>query len=186
MPLLTSNRASPTGNRLLDALPNGEREGLLEKMKRLPIRPKEMLQAPGQSMRQVYFPLSGVISLMTSLVEGMDIETATIGNEGMVGVHAFLGGGPLGTGQAMSQVPGEMLAMSADVFRAKANGDGKLRSIMLAYTQALFAQISQAVACNSVHEIQQRTAKWLLETHDGPEGPTPSSSPRSSWPRCWA
>jgi CRP-like cAMP-binding protein len=166
MPAPSLNQASPTGNRLLDALPNGERERLLQAMKRLPIRPKEMLQEPGRAMRQVYFPLSGVVSLMIPLVEGMAIETATIGNEGMVGVHAFLGGGPLGNGQAMSQVSGQMLAMNVDTFRAEANGDGKLRSVMLAYTQALFAQISQAVACNGVHEIQQRTAKWLLETHD--------------------
>jgi len=166
MPVSPLNRASPTGNRLLDALPNGEHERLVEGTKRLPIRPHEVFQEPGRAMRQVFFPLSGVISLMTPLVEGVAIETATVGNEGMVGVHAFLGGGPLGNGQAIGQVSGEMLAMNVDTFRAEANGDGKLHSIMLAYTQALFAQISQAVACNGVDEIQQRAAKWLLETHD--------------------
>src|ERR1051325_8187432 len=126
MPSLTPNRAAPTGNRLLDALPNGEREQLLQAMKRLPIRPREMLQEPGRAMRQVYFPLSGVVSLMIPLVEGAAIETAPMGSGGMVGVHACRGGGPLGNGQAMSQVPGEMLAINVDTFRAEANGDGKL------------------------------------------------------------
>ncbi len=90
----------------------------------------------------------------------------------MVGVHAFLGGGPLGNAQAMSQVSGEMLSMNVDTFRAVVDGEAKskLRAVMLAYTQALFAQIAQAVACNGVHEIQQRTAKWLLETHDRATG----------------
>jgi CRP-like cAMP-binding protein len=117
-------------------------------------------------MRKVYFPTSGVISLMTPLEDGGAIETATIGYEGMVGVHAFLGGGGLSSLLAMSQVPGEMLVMDVDHFRAEATAPGKLPAVLHAYTQALFAQISQAVACNVSHEIQQRTAKWLLQTHD--------------------
>jgi CRP-like cAMP-binding protein len=135
-------------------------------MHRRPLRPHDVLMEQGQPMREVYFPLAGVISLMTPLLDGSAIETATVGREGMVGVHAFLGGGVLGNSLAIGQVPGEMLAMNVDTFRAEVEEDGKLRSLMLAYTQALFAQISQAVACNGAHEIQQRTAKWLLETHD--------------------
>jgi CRP-like cAMP-binding protein len=156
-------------NRLLDMLPNGERTTLMSKMRGRAITPHDVLQAPGESMREVHFPLSGVVSLMTPMESGEAIQVATIGREGMVGVHAFLGGGPLGNGQAISQVPGEMLSLDVDAFRAIVDDDGKLRSVMLAYTQALFAQISQAVACNGVHEIQQRTAKWLLETHDRAE-----------------
>jgi CRP-like cAMP-binding protein len=135
-------------------------------MERIPLEPHDMLQAVGRPMRKAYFPLSGVISLMTPLGDGSAIETATVGNEGMVGVHAFLGGGALGNGLAMAQIAGEALAIDVDTFRAEVEEDGKLASLMRAYTQALFAQISQAVACNSAHEIQQRAAKWLLETHD--------------------
>src|SRR5205823_9933564 len=76
----------------------------------------------------------------------------------------------LNNGQAMSQVPGEMLSLGVDSFRAFVDGDGKMRDIMMAYMQALFAQIAQAVACNGVHEIQQRTAKWLLESHERADG----------------
>jgi CRP-like cAMP-binding protein len=159
-------------NRLLSLLPNGERVSLLSKMQRQPIIPHDLLHPPGQSIRRVFFPLSGVISLMTPLADGSAVETATVGREGMVGVHAFLGGGPLGNAQAMSQVPGEMLSMNVDTFRAVVDGEAKskLRAVMLAYTQALFVQIAQGVACNGVHEIQQRTAKWLLETHDRATG----------------
>ncbi len=84
----------------------------------------------------------------------------------MVGIHVFLGGGVLGNSQAMGQVPGEALRMDADHFRAEVSGDGKLRQVMYAYAQALFAQISQGVACNGAHVIQERCARWLLESHD--------------------
>ena len=161
---------SRTHNRLLDRLPNGERTELVSMMNLVPITPHDVIQVAGEQLRSVYFPVSGVISLMTPLQDGTSIETATVGNEGMVGVHAYLGGGVLGNALAMSQVPGEMFSVSADRFRAFVEGDGKLRDLMSAYTQALFAQIGQAVACNGVHEIQQRTAKWLLETHDRVEG----------------
>src|SRR5207247_10473677 len=100
--------ATRTQNRLLDMLPIDERVDLVSKMDRNPITPHDMLQPPGQPIRDLYFPITGVISLMTPLEDGTAIEMATVGNEGMVGVHAFLGGGVLGNGQAMSQVPGEM------------------------------------------------------------------------------
>jgi CRP-like cAMP-binding protein len=162
--------AARTQNRLLDMLPIGDRVEFVSMLERRPITPHDVLQGAGQPLRTVYFPITGVISLMTPLEDGGAIETATVGNEGMVGVHAFLGGGILGNGLAMSQVPGQMFSIGADTFRAFVAGSGKMHDIMLAYTQALFAQIGQAVACNGTHEIQQRTAKWLLETHDRADG----------------
>src|SRR5687767_15689357 len=89
-----STRARP--NRLLGLLPNGERERLEASMHRMPIQPHDMLHAPGEPMRNVYFPLSGVISLMTPMEDGSAVETATVGYEGMVSIHAFLGGGTIG------------------------------------------------------------------------------------------
>ncbi|MDP9340609.1 MAG: Crp/Fnr family transcriptional regulator [Actinomycetota bacterium] len=143
-------------------------------MREAPITPHEMLVGPGEKIHSVYFPLTGVISLMTPLQNGVAIETATVGMEGMVGIPAFLGGKALDNSQALSQVPGRMLTMDIETFRAETDGDtnGNLLSIMMAYSQALFAQIAQAVACNAAHEIEQRTAKWLLQTHDRVEGDT--------------
>ena len=125
---MAEGAGTPTHNLLLDMLPNGERTKLVTRMHRRAITPHDMLHAPGQPQREVYFPVNGVISLMTPLEDGTAIETATIGREGMVGVHAFLGGGPLGNAQAMSQVPGEMLFLGVDTFRAMVEGDGKLRT----------------------------------------------------------
>jgi len=157
-------------NRLLAELPNGERDHLASSMARMPLTPHDMLVEPGARIRKVYFPLSGVISLMIPLADGRALETATIGREGMVGVHALFGGGSLGHFIAMAQVPGECLTMDVDHFRAEMVAEGKLPSLMFAYTQVVFAQISQSVACNGAHEIQQRCARWLLETHDRVEG----------------
>jgi CRP-like cAMP-binding protein len=153
-------------NRLLELLPNGERQHMESNMDRIPIAPHDMLQRPGQAMSHVYFPLTGVISLMTPLQDGSALEAATVGNEGMVGIQAFLGGGAVGNIQAMGQVSGESLRMGADHFRAEVDGDGKLRQVMLAYSQALLSQIAQGVACNGAHSVQDRCAKWLLECHD--------------------
>lgn len=166
MPRESASAADVAGNRLLNQLPPSEQERLGGLMERRPIRSHDVFLEPGRPLRLAYFPLSGVVSLMTRLIDGADVETATVGNEGMVGVHAFLGGGVLGNARAIGQVPGETLVMDMDHFRAEVDGDGKLRSVMLAYTQFLFAQISQAVACNAAHGIQQRIAKWMLEAHD--------------------
>jgi CRP-like cAMP-binding protein len=158
---------APIGNNnLLLLLPNGDRKRLEASMQQVPIDPHDMLQRPAEDMRHVYFPLRGVISLMTPLEDGSAVETATVGNEGMVGIYAFLGGGGIANAQAMGQVPGEALRMDADHFRAEVDGDGKLHQVMFAYTQALIAQISQGVACNGSHSIQDRCARWLLESHD--------------------
>jgi CRP-like cAMP-binding protein len=167
MPAPADSTATPArSNRLLDLLPNGERVHLESSMQRMPIKPHDMLHAPGEPMENVYFPLWGVVSLMTPLEDGSAVETAVVGNEGMVSVQAFLGGGIIGNAQAMGQIPGETLWMKADQFRAEVEEEGKLREVMLNYSQALLTQISQGVACNGVHSIQERCARWLLESHD--------------------
>jgi CRP-like cAMP-binding protein len=167
MPAPAHDDFPPSGhNQLLELLPNGERQRLEEHMRRMPITPGDIYQHPGEDLRHVYFPLWGVVSLMTPLEDGSAVETAVVGNEGMVGIHAVLGGGRLGNAQAMGQVPGETLRMDADHFRAEIEGEGKLRQVVFAYAQALFAQISQGVACNAAHSIQDRCARWLLDAHD--------------------
>lgn len=163
----SSARVARSGNNLLDLLPDNERARVMSRMRPKALRPHDVLVEAGERPRHVYFPQMGMISLMTPLMKGLEIETATVGNEGMVGVPVFLGGGALGNLKAMGQIQGEMLVMDVDAFRAEADsGGGKLHSVMLAYTQALLSQISQGVACNGGHEIRQRTARWLLQTQD--------------------
>ena len=153
-------------NSLLGALPPEERSAVLDLASSADFRAGDVLYEPGTRLGHVYFPLRGVASLLTPLSGGEQIETATVGFEGMIGVGVFLGGDSSGPGRAIWQVPGDALVMKADHLRAHVDSGGKLRQLLLGYTQALFSQISQSTACNAMHHVVQRCARWLLQTHD--------------------
>ena len=142
-----------------------EQKLLLDKMERVELTPRKVLYDPDKPIEHVFFPEDGVVSLVRRMKEGSIFEIATIGKEGMVGLPVFLGAvsSPL---QAFAQVPGHALQMStADFKREVMNGFG-LRQVLERYTQALFTQLSQSVACNRVHSLEQRCARWLLLTAD--------------------
>ena len=103
--------------------------------------------------------------MITELQDGTIIEIATVGNEGMIGLPVFLGGDTI-PGQAIVQVPGEALRIESATFRKIALNSEPLRRLLEHYTQALFVFVSQSVACNRVHDISQRCARWLLLTQD--------------------
>jgi CRP-like cAMP-binding protein len=117
----------------------------------------------------VYFPLSGVISIHTRMREGMAVEIATVGREGMVGLEIFLGGGPTHA-SAFCQVPGRALRVDAASFRRAVRDSEPLTALLLRYVQAVLGQISQSAACNRVHSMEERCARWLLMTHDRMNG----------------
>jgi CRP-like cAMP-binding protein len=159
-------RPERTGNDLLDALPGADRDALASGARRLRLEQRQVLWEPDQSVRAVHFPVSGVISLLTVTGDGSSVELATVGNEGMVGVAVFLGSrtGPIG--RAVSQLPGESLVIDADRFESQVVGSSKLRELMLSYTHVLLLHVAQGVACNRLHPVEQRCARWLLTTHD--------------------
>lgn len=154
------------GNRLLDALGPATRGEILRESPLLPLERSKILAPMGGRSDKVYFPVNGVISIMTLADDGVWVESATIGNEGMLGIAVFLGTETWGNSEAIVQVPGSAFAMSADRFRTALSGNDKLHELVAGYTQALFGQISQSVACNGRHSIEQRAARWLLQTSD--------------------
>jgi CRP-like cAMP-binding protein len=97
--------------------------------------------------------------------DGRGVEVATIGNEGMVGLPVFLGAEST-PGQALAQVPGAALRMPAAVFRRAVPPGSPLHALLQRYTHALMVQMAQGVACNRLHPIAARAARWLLQTHD--------------------
>jgi CRP-like cAMP-binding protein len=113
----------------------------------------------------VYFPTNCVISLVTYLKDGTSVEMATIGLEGMVGLPVFLGSDTMPS-RAFGQVAGDSLRITAAAFTAEIERNGPLVRVLNLYTQALFNQVAQTTACNRVHLVQQRCARWLLQTHD--------------------
>ena len=126
---------------------------------------KQVLLTPGKAIDTVYFPRGAVISLLTTMDDGSSIEIATIGNEGFVGVPVFWGPGMGARDFYQVQVPGEAVAMEAKAFLAAARR-GRLHDLVQRYTQALFTQVTQQVACNGLHSVEERCSRWMLLTHD--------------------
>lgn len=158
-----------TGNRLLAAMPRETVERLAPEFETVSIRVPEVLHRVGRQVEHVYLPHSGMGSIVTPLRRGIRIEAATIGNEGLLGV-AYLLGDALATEETMIQLPGEAIRLRVRVLRAEFDRDDVLRSLLLRYSQLLMGQIAQGSACNRVHPIEARCARWLLSTHDRVSG----------------
>jgi CRP-like cAMP-binding protein len=155
-------------NRLLAMIPQREQERLAGELELVSLDLKQSLYKEDEPIEHVYFPISGVLSLVSQMEDGRAIEVATIGNEGMVGLPVFLQATRTSAHMAFAQIPGESLQMPADRFSDFTAGaeNGGLNVAMNRYTQALMSMIARAVACNALHSVQQRACRWLLTTHD--------------------
>lgn len=151
-------------NRILTALPSSDRRELFNVVRSVTLPVKTVLFEPGAPIEALYFPVDGVISLVTPLHDGAIVEVATIGNEGIVGVPLV----PLSglAVRAISQVAGHSLRMDATSFVSLVERSSAFQSLVDKYTQALFGQISQAAACNRLHSSEERLSRWLLMSHD--------------------
>lgn len=164
--ILVSKNSHPADeNQLLAILPREEYERLVTNMELVPLTFKQTLYAANESIEYVYFPKSGVVSLLTLMEDGTAVEVGTVGNEGMVGLPVFLGSNKI-PGQAMAQIPGEAWRMRVDVFKNKVIPGSTLHDLLQRYTQALFNLISQIAACNRIHSVEERFCRWLLMTQD--------------------
>jgi len=163
-----ANRPPPAGNpnRLLAALPATDYTRILPSLSVVPLKLKNILHKPGDPIRDVYFPGDGFCSMLTILEDGDMVEIATIGREGMIGVSAVLDGMPV-TSAAMVQGETEICyRMKVDAFRREVDRQGAFHELMTHYAQALFGFVAQSTACNAVHSIEQRLARWLLMARD--------------------
>jgi len=154
-------------NRLLASLTDADYQRFRSHLKTIPIRTRQVLYKVGEPIRVVYFPNGGVASITTILRNGATVEAATVGDEGMVGVEAFLSAEAISPGEIIIQVPDTSAEMMAvEDFRAALAERGAFHDLIGRYLQALIAQIMQSSACNALHQVQQRCARWLLTTHD--------------------
>jgi CRP-like cAMP-binding protein len=160
-----SQRPGPSrGNQLLEALPISDRERLVRDTVPVSLPVRTVLFDAGERITSVYFPLDGVVSLVTPLEDGGIVEVATVGNEGLVGVPLIPGGRLLV--RAIAQVAGRALRMEAGAFLKLVGQPGPVRTLVQNYLQALFTQIAQAAACNRLHTNEERLSRWLLMSHD--------------------
>lgn len=154
-------------NLLLAALPEADFERLKGELRPRHGEQKQMLGESGQRLTEVHFPIDAVVSVLTRMDDGSSVEIATIGNEGLVGVTVAWGAGTMNPREfATVQVPGNVVSMDAGTFREEVRQQGPLASLVERYTQAFFTQVSQQVACNGLHSVEQRCARWLLLTQD--------------------
>ena len=136
----------------------------------VPLELKRILHEPDEPAHHVYFPLSGVISLLTVLDDGSAVEIATVGSEGMADFAAYLD--LESPARWLVQVPGTAIRIDAAELRRISEEWPALRSVMHNYMLAMFVLVSQTAACNRRHPVEERCARWLLMTHDRVEGDT--------------
>ena len=157
-------------NRLLAALARDDFALLAGDLRSVPMAPGAVLHEPDAPVEQVYFPLSGAISLLSVMSGGEAIETATVGREGAVGAFAGLGRGNA-LGRAVVLLPGIAAVISASRFQA-AIGEGEgIRELFFRHGEALLAQVQQTGACNALHPLEARLARLLLEISDRADDP---------------
>ncbi len=155
----------PRNNSLLRTLPATEYDRLRPRLEVVESTPRDQVYAPGKPVDQVYFPLGAVFSMVALVAGEVAVEVGTIGTEGMVGLPVFLGA-VTSPNAAFCQIAGPSARLSAEGLRAALVGDGALHQTLHRFTQATMVQLSQNVACNSVHVAGQRAARWLLTTQD--------------------
>ena len=136
------------GNRILSLLAGEERERLAPHLEYAALRQGEVLFEPDEPIRQVYFPNTGTVSIISALKEGSIIEVGVVGHEGVVGLPVIMGVERTPNRSAIVQIPGDGFRVRADVLRSEFLGGERLRDLLLRNTHAYITQISQSVVCN--------------------------------------
>jgi len=166
----SSIRLLPDGsqlrNRLLAALPAADYDRLLPYLRMRAVTTGATLQAHRVKVKDVYFPNGGVYSITNQMRDGALVEVATVGHEGMLGIGVFFGD-RAGMGRTFQQVAdGYLPSMAVARFVTETAAPGPFRDVVNRYAQANLLQIMQCTACNALHNVTQRSCRWLLQTHD--------------------
>lgn len=151
----------PQQNHLLAALPPGEFGRLLPHLELIPMPLGKVLYESGSRMHHVYFPTTSIVSLLYLMQDGASAEIAVVGNEGILGIALFMGGGTTPS-RAVVQSAGHGYRLEADLLREEFNRAGPMLHLLLRYTQALITQMAQMAVCNRHHSVDQQLCRWLL------------------------
>ena len=152
-------------NRLLELLDKSDFERLANHLEPVVFDYKKRLYEANRPIEWVYFPTSGVVSVVITMKNGSAAEVGTIGNEGMVGLP-LLFGEEMTPASAYVQVPGNGLRLRASVLADELRRSSALREMMLRYVHAVLNQVALTAACNALHSTEQRCCRWFLMTHD--------------------
>jgi len=158
-------KSPPIANKLLAALPRKEYQALQSQLEEIPLVFEDIIYKPEVVISDVYFPNSGVISLLAGLSERTTLEVGLVGKEGMLGLAVFMGA-KASQNRAVVQGTGTAMKMKASAFRRECDNGGDLPRLLRRYTSSLLTQITQTAVCNQFHSVEERLARWLLMTHD--------------------
>jgi CRP-like cAMP-binding protein len=155
----------PVENRLLAALPRNEYENLRPNLQQVSFSLGQVVYEFGGQLDYVFFPTTSIVSLLYTMENGSSAEMGLTGNDGVVGIALFMGGGTM-PNRAVVQSAGAAIRLKAKVLQDEFARGGKFQYLLLRYTQALITQISQTAVCNRLHSVEQQLCRWLLLSHD--------------------
>jgi CRP-like cAMP-binding protein len=153
-------------NRLLALLPAAESEALRRRAEVVPLRHGHHAIVPDEPIRDVYFPLTCLLSLVTTMEDGSTVESGTIGREGMSGIPVLLNAGQT-TMPTFCQIPGDAVRLRADVIKESYERSDEVRRLLNRYVHTVVVVGSQSAACNALHRVEARMCRWLLMSSDG-------------------
>jgi CRP-like cAMP-binding protein len=146
-------------------LPSGDRAVIAERMKPFAADIGTQLQETGEPIEFVYFPNTGMVSLLIIMSDGFAVESATVGYEGAFNASSALADG-IASSRAIVQMPLTATRVSVSDFLLLYNGNGSFRQIVGRANEMLISQFQQTAACNARHQLDARCARWLLQSHD--------------------
>jgi CRP-like cAMP-binding protein len=144
-------------------------QALRPSLQRSELKAGRTLHAPREQIRDVYVPIHSIVSVVSEMSDGKTSEVGIIGREAMTGLALALGQSTV-TYRHIVQVPDSALRISANDFRATFQAQPELNDLILRYAQATIASTAQSAACNSLHGLNERCARWLLMAHDRVDG----------------
>lgn len=157
--------SDPRLNHLLAALPEAEWQRWAPQLEWVAMPLGEVLYESGLTLSHVYFPITSIVSLLYVMENGSSAEIAVVGNEGLVGISLFMGGGSTPS-RGVVQSAGEGFRMRASLVMEEFNRAGPVMHRLLRYTQALITQMAQTAVCNRHHSLDQQLCRWLLLSLD--------------------
>jgi CRP-like cAMP-binding protein len=152
-------------NRILSLLPANELSAVLARCETVTIQSKEVVFRRDEPINYVYFPEDCVISLITEMEDGDSVEAMTVGSDGFAGIAVFHGA-PSSRLKAIGQITGEARRLSAADFHEATRSCEHFDQLLHRYSQFVFETVAQSAACNRLHVIEQRCARWLLMSQD--------------------
>jgi CRP-like cAMP-binding protein len=164
-PTAASALHTPEQNHLLAALSPAERERLYPHLRMVKLPLGKALYESGDVLRNVYFPVDCIVSLLYVLESGASAEISVVGNEGLIGVALFMGGETTPS-RAIVQSAGHAYRLEGQRLKDEFHRNGGLQLLLLRYTQSLITQMAQTAVCNRHHSVDQQLCRWLLLSLD--------------------